>query len=134
MSVHSGSCPCGAVKFEIAGDFQGFFLCHCSRCRKVTGTAYASNLFSPDATLRWISGEDKIKIYNLPETRFGKAFCCDCGSALPRARAQGKGLMAPAGSLDTPVELPPNAHIFTASRADWDHDLETVPGFEGLPG
>lgn len=133
MALHSGSCLCGAAAFEIEGGFQGFFLCHCSRCRKVTGSAHASNLFSAEGALRWLSGSDKVKTYQLPETRFGKAFCCDCGGALPRARAEGKGLVVPAGCLDTPVELTPKAHIFTASRADWDHDLETVPAFEEGP-
>jgi hypothetical protein len=42
-------------------------------------------------------------------------------------------LVVPAGSLETPVAIRPNAHIFVASRADWDRDLETVPMIERLP-
>ena len=34
---HSGSCLCGAVRFEVAGDFERFYLCHCEHCRKDTG-------------------------------------------------------------------------------------------------
>lgn len=134
MTMHSGACLCGAVEFEIEGEASGFFLCHCSRCRKVSGSAHASNMFMPEATIRWVRGEDRVKVYNLPDTRFGKNFCTNCGSALPRARAGGQGLLVPAGSLDTPVEMKPNAHIFTSSRADWDHDLETVQSFEERPG
>jgi len=134
MIKHSGACLCGAVEFAVEGEFSGFFLCHCSRCRKVTGSAHASNLFLPDATLRWVKGEDSVKIYNLPDTRFGRNFCANCGSALPRPRAGGLGLLVPAGCLDTPVGVKPNAHIFSASRADWDHDLEAVPCFEERPG
>ena len=46
---HSGACLCGAVHFEIEGDFERFFLCHCEYCRKDTGSAHAANLFRPAA-------------------------------------------------------------------------------------
>ncbi|WP_299811858.1 GFA family protein [uncultured Roseibium sp.] len=133
MTAHSGSCLCGAVKFRINGAFEGFFLCHCSRCRQSSGSAHASNLFSPDGTIDWVSGRENVKVYRLPDTRFGKSFCSTCGCALPRESASGTGLVVPAGCLTTPVAMKPNAHIFTASRADWDHDLETVPSFDELP-
>ncbi|TYC51202.1 GFA family protein [Rhodobacterales bacterium] len=133
MTLHKGSCLCGAVAFTIKGDLQAFFLCHCSRCRKVSGSAHAANLFAPDATITWESGEKNARIYSHPETRFGRSFCCECGGALPRKAADGKSLVIPAGCLDTPVEINPTAHIFTASRANWDHDLETVPMYDELP-
>ena len=46
-----GSCLCGAVRFEIRGSLERFFLCHCRRCQKDTGTAHAANLFSATAGL-----------------------------------------------------------------------------------
>jgi len=129
---HSGSCLCGAVEFEIAGDFDRFFLCHCSRCRKFSGTAHASNLFSTEGKLTWLKGEDKVKPFGVPGTRFLKAFCCDCGSPLPRAREE--GVVVPAGCLDTPVDIAPDAHIFFADRANWDEHLEAVQAFDRKPG
>ena len=44
-TTHSGTCLCGAVRFEISGSFERFYLCHCSRCRKGSGSAHAANLF-----------------------------------------------------------------------------------------
>ena len=44
MNKHLGSCLCGEVRFEVTGDFERFFLCHCGRCRKDTGSAHAANL------------------------------------------------------------------------------------------
>ena len=38
--IHRGSCLCGKVTFEIEGNFEQFFLCHCERCRKDTGSAH----------------------------------------------------------------------------------------------
>ncbi|MCI3132528.1 GFA family protein [Phenylobacterium aquaticum] len=54
----AGSCLCGGIAFEISGPFEAFFLCHCSRCRKDTGSAHAANLFSSTAKLTWLSGQD----------------------------------------------------------------------------
>ena len=131
---HKGSCLCGEVSFEVEGEFESFFMCHCKYCRKDTGSAHASSLFSTTALLKWISGENNIKIYNLPSTRHVKSFCSNCGSALPNVQMSGQLLAVPAGSIDTKILSKPNAHIFVASRADWDKDLELVPMIEGLPG
>ena len=130
---HHGSCLCGAVRFEIEGTFERFFLCHCSFCRKDTGSAHAANLFSTTAKLTWLAGEDQVTTYHLPSTRHAKSFCKTCGSALPRPTKDGAALIVPAGSLESPVTVRPDAHIFVASRADWDHELETVPMIERFP-
>jgi hypothetical protein len=126
-SSHRGSCLCGAVRFEIDGDFERFYLCHCTYCQKDTGSAHAANLFSSSAKLRWVDGEDQVTRFALPGTRHGKSFCARCGSALPSSQADGALLVVPAGSLDTPVPLTPHAHLFGSSRASWDHELAAVP-------
>jgi hypothetical protein len=130
---HSGSCLCGAVRFEVKGDFERFYLCHCSRCRKDSGSAHGANLFSSKATLTWLGGEDQVRVFNLPGTRHRHCFCATCGSALPDLQMNGALLKVPAGSLDTPVHVRPDAHIFCASRADWDRALEQIPTVDRLP-
>ena len=101
-----GSCLCGAVRFAVDGAFEQFFLCHCSRCRKDTGSAHAANLFSGTASLRWLSGADKVRTFTLPGIRYATSFCTACGSALPTVQADAV-LLVPAGSLDTEVDLRP---------------------------
>jgi hypothetical protein len=132
MTTHAGSCLCGQVKFEIEGDFDRFFFCHCQRCRKGTGSAHAANLFSSTAKVTWLSGQDRIFQYNVPDSRHSRAFCADCGSALPRERPG--MLIVPAGSLETDLHTQPTAHIFAGSRANWDKNLQSVPAFDALPG
>ncbi|ADU66714.1 glutathione-dependent formaldehyde-activating GFA [Desulfurispirillum indicum S5] len=129
---HTGGCLCGAIRFEVTGPFEGFFLCHCSRCRKDTGSSNAANLFSRASELRWLSGESQVTVYNLPETRHVRSFCAVCGSALPSLQTNGT-LLVPAGSLDTDVPLRPQGHIFMDSRANWDEKLETLPKFGSFP-
>ena len=130
---HTGSCLCEAVRFEVEGEFEQFYLCHCEYCRKDTGSAHAANLFSSTARLKWLSGADQVRVFNLPSTRHRHSFCSTCGSALPDVQMNGRLLKVPAGSLDTPVLMRPNAHIFCSSRADWDDALEKIPTVGRLP-
>ncbi|MCX5493255.1 GFA family protein [Kaistia dalseonensis] len=131
-SETTGSCLCGAVRYQITGPFERFFLCHCSRCRKGSGSAHGANIFSSQATLAWLSGEDSIRTYRVPESRHARSFCVECGSGVPQAK--GNWLMVPAGSLDSAIDIRPDAHICCSSRAEWDAHLEDVPSVDGMPG
>lgn len=130
----SGKCLCGAVVFRISGGFECFFLCHCTRCRKDSGSAHSANLFSSSAMVAWVSGEENIKKFMLSGTQHVKCFCMNCGSALPFYQETDGALVVPAGSLDDPVRIRPNAHIFFSSRAHWDDDLLSLKRIDGLPG
>ena len=79
-----GSCLCGSVRFELLGKINGFYFCHCMRCRRSTGSAHSSNIFTDPENIRWLSGQELIKRYELPEAeRFAKQFCIECGSPSP---------------------------------------------------
>ena len=129
-----GQCLCGAVKFRISGKFESFFLCHCARCRKDSGSAHSANLFSSTAKITWISGEENIKTFRLAGSRHVKGFCSDCGAALPVSQPEIGLLVVPAGSLDSRIDIRPNAHICCSSRATWDNDLVAIERIDGLPG
>lgn len=130
-SQFEGSCLCGEVRYKVDGTFERFYLCHCSHCRKDTGSAHAANLFSSTAKLAWLAGQSVVTTYKLPGTRHARNFCAICGSALPFTSSN--MLVVPAGSLDTDMAIPPNGNIFTASRASWDHDLNMVPDYDSFP-
>lgn len=136
--ITSGSCQCGAVRFEILGPFESFFLCHCSRCRKDTGSAHAANLFSASASVVWRAGTELITHYRLPETRHARSFCSVCGSPVPcvqmDVQMDGALLVVPAGSLDDEIANVPDAHICFASRASWEDRMAVAPKLDDLPG
>lgn len=132
MTNHIGSCLCGTVRFEIKGEFDRLYLCHCHHCQKDTGSAHAANLFSQSAKLVWQSGSNAVTSFTLPDTRHSKSFCKHCGSALPNDQIAGL-LVVPAGCLDTEISILPTAQIFLSSKASWDVELESVAQFEGLP-
>ncbi len=62
-----------------------------------------------------------------------KAFCTNCGSALPNLQMEDKLLVVPAGCLVTNLEEPPNAHIFISNKASWDDSLAEIKEFKRLP-
>lgn len=132
MTDYYGSCLCDTVKFEVHGDFESFYLCHCQHCQKDTGSAHAANLFSQSARLIWLSGADAATSFTLPGTRHSKSFCKLCGSALPGTQIPGL-LVVPAGCLDTRIDMVPTAHIFSSGKAAWNAAPGDVPEFDGFP-
>jgi len=128
---HSGTCLCGEVRYTVHGVFERFYLCHCSHCRKDTGSAHAANLFSSSAKLTWHSGEASITTFQLAGTRHVRSFCAKCGSPVPFADTH--MLVVPAGGLDTDPRILPDGHIFAGSRATWDRDLHEARWYDALP-
>ena len=131
----SGSCLCGTVRYRIRGEVVRFYHCHCSRCRKATGTGHASNLLvTPSDGLEWVSGGELVACYKVPEAkRFRNCFCPQCGSPLPRRIPELDAVLVPAGSLDTPAPLAPSARIFYDSRAEWSCGGDGLPVFAEYP-
>ncbi len=125
----SGSCVCGVVTYTISPPFMAFQYCHCSRCRKASGAAYAANLFVPTAQFEWTAGEDKVRRFELPTAKYwSHCFCDTCGSALPYLTRTGKAVIIPAGTLDDDPGERPNRSIMWGSRSHWYEsptDLET---------
>ena len=77
-----GSCLCKAVAYQVELPFERFYYCHCSRCRKATGAAHATNGFVLPSAFRWTKGEDNVQRFDLPE-----ANASGCNSARPADRA-----------------------------------------------
>jgi len=123
-----GSCLCGSVVFAAELPFERFVHCHCSRCRKATGTAHASNaVVKPDA-FRWLEGQDLVGRYDLPTARsFASSFCRRCGAPMPHSTRSGREVIIPAGAFDDALGTKPERRVHWASRADWDTDGSTLP-------
>jgi hypothetical protein len=131
LVLFHGSCLCGSVRYEIRGEPQRFYHCHCTRCRKATGTGHASNLFLKPGTITWLKGEDLIKAYKVPEAkRFTNCFCSVCGGRVPRLIPETGSIAIPAGSLDDEPPIHPQARIFWNSRAGWSCSDGVLPTFE----
>jgi len=131
----TGSCLCGGVRYEITEDPAWAHNCHCSRCRKTRGAAFASNLFVAVEALRFLQGEGELQSYKPPDAeRFTHVFCRRCGSTMPWRDATRGMAVVPMGSLDDEPALTPRANIFVASKAPWftiTDDLQQTAGPQG---
>ncbi len=129
-----GSCLCGAVTYEAKPPFRLYQYCHCSRCRKFTGSAYGSNLFIHPDQFQWTQGQDLVGRFEMPDTKyFATSFCKQCGSSLPWQVQNAANVIIPAGSLDEDPEIRPKQNIFWKSKACWFSDPQSLPQFDELP-
>jgi hypothetical protein len=123
-----GSCLCGTIGYEADPPFDWFGYCHCSRCRKATGSALAANAFVKPDAFRWTRGEAQMIRYDLPEARsFATSFCGKCGSPLPHKTRNGSAVMIPAGSLDDDPGAGPTTNVHWSSRATWSRHTSDLP-------
>jgi hypothetical protein len=128
-----GSCLCGGVRFEIAKAVGPFELCHCSRCRKSSGSAFAAFLGALAADYRLLAGADLIESWDAPILRappaYRSSFCRRCGSPVPNPAPDTDWFEFPAGLLDGDPQLAPDKHIFVELRAPWFEIADTLPRF-----
>ena len=129
-----GSCVCGEVRWRAQGRPKVFQYCFCSRCRKVSGGAFVPNLFLPADGVSFLSGEHRIRRFDLPETRYwSTAFCEVCGSSVPWLSRNGRSWIMAAGALDDDPGIRASLGVFYGSKAAWyDHEAalalhDTVP-------
>ena len=103
--VTSGSCLCGKVSYEFSGNLGIFQYCHCSRCRKFTGSAFASNILVALDDFKWITGNELVGRFEPEETKhFATSFCKNCGSTIFLRLNVFQGMVAiPGGSFDPPT-------------------------------
>ncbi len=126
----TGSCLCGGVGYELTQEPVWAHHCHCQRCRKVRGAAFASNLFVPLDAFRYTRGEDLVESYKLREAeRFTHCFCRVCGSSLPFQNVDRGMAVVPMGSLDDDPNFDCRAHIFVDSKAPWFAITDSLPQY-----
>ncbi len=130
-----GSCLCGAVTYQVTEPFKVAHNCHCSRCRYGRAAAHASNGFVSYDGLEYLSGEDRLKFYKVPDAKFfTQMFCEVCSSLMPRKDSERGIAIVPLGSLDDDPQIRPVDHIFVDYKAGWHDITDGLPQFpEGPP-
>ena len=130
----SGSCLCGEVRYLIAAELDEFYFCHCQQCRKLSGTAFASNILAKPSPILWQSGSELVRRFDYPgERSFTRAFCVKCGSALPFLNKTMSSLIIPAGGLDSDVSMLPDKNIFWDDKAPWLGAGTVAQRYGGFP-
>ena len=127
-----GQCLCGAVRFELGGELPNLYQCHCSLCRKVTGSSANAAFRVAREQLTWTAGQQSVSEYRT-DSGFKSHFCSRCGSPLPNLTAQDTAWWVPVGLLEDSAELQVGAHLFVGSRASWDVLPESGLHFDAMP-
>jgi hypothetical protein len=129
----SGSCHCQTIRFEISGEIDGIWHCHCGTCQKLNGTAYGSTGFVSASAFKITEGQDELTAY---ESSPGKKryFCAKCGApiyALAQANPERIGVRMGACHGDPGVRS--RAHIWMSQHPDW-YEFETdLPEYPAYP-
>lgn len=122
--MHTGSCHCGAVRFEVRADLRAADACHCIQCRKQTGHSLVStNVLRKDLAvegaenLTWFQSSEKVR----------RGFCSRCGSALFWDPVHLDLMGVAMGAFDAPTGTRLDHHIFVSQKGDY-YDIT-----DGLP-
>jgi hypothetical protein len=122
--VHHGSCLCGAVTFDVAGELPPPDACHCTMCRRQSGHFWASTDVPREAVT--IRGGENLTWYRSSE-KVRRGFCRACGSILfwdPPAR---DWIAIAMGAFDKPTGTRLHKHIFTADQGDYYEIADGLP-------
>ena len=122
--MHSGSCSCGAVQFDVRGELKPPDACHCHRCRKQSGHYFASTDV-PKAALK-VRGKDKLSWYQSSE-KVRRGFCARCGSNLFWEPIYRDWIGIAMGAFDTLTQTKLAMHIYVADQGDYYQICDGLP-------
>ena len=128
-----GGCTCGAVRYRMASAPLFVHCCHCRWCQRETGASFALNAMIEADRVELLKGAPEVvntpsnsgkgqKIWRCPACRIAVwSNYAGAGDAVRFIRV---------GTLDEPDRLPPDIHIFTASKQPW---VVIPPGMPAVP-
>ncbi len=124
----TGRCQCGAVEYTVANEFIYAANCHCSNCRKATGSAFKPFAGIESRKFKIVAGADDLM-------RFGDenghdARCKICGSYLYSLVRDGQFIHVAMGTLIDAPAIRPTAHIFVGSKAPWFTITDDLPQYQ----
>lgn len=130
--MYIGKCLCGAVNLRITGKISDIIHCHCSLCRKNSGTAYATNGFINTADFAITSGDNCLTTFAFKPGR-NRHFCKQCGSPVYSSNDQDPTrLRIRLGIIDSDISERPISHNFITSKANWEELDEKLPRYEAF--
>lgn len=130
----SGSCLCGAVRYQSSSSPVIAGNCHCKDCQKSSGSAYAPTLFVPLDTMT-IEGEVRyFESAGATGAKVQRGFCPTCGSQLfSKSESMPTLIAVRAGTLDDTSQYQPQVDIYVSSAAPWDYIPPHAVTFDKMP-
>lgn len=122
--MHTGSCLCGAVRFEVAGELRPPDACHCTQCRRHSGHYFVSTDL-PRAAVT-IHGADKVTWFHSSE-KVRRGFCGTCGSSLFWDPVHRDMIAVAMGAFDRPTGTRIAIHVHVADKGDYYDITDDLP-------
>ena len=111
----------------VADAFTYALNCHCSNCRRTTGSAFKPFAGIMRDQFAVTEGRDKLLIYGEEKTH--DAHCNVCGSLLYSVVRDGMYVHVALGTLVDAPAIRPTAHIFVGSKAPWFTITDDLPQY-----
>jgi hypothetical protein len=127
--ILAGECFCRAVRYVVADAFEYALNCHCSNCRRTTGSAFKPFAGIARERLSLVSGHDNVMIHG--DATGHNAHCRRCGSLLYSVVRDGAYAHVAMGTLVDEPSIRPSAHIFVGSKAPWFSITDDLPQYQG---
>ncbi|HEY4146444.1 GFA family protein [Pinirhizobacter sp.] len=124
----TGSCYCGAATYAVADEFLYAAYCHCSNCRRTTGSAFKPFAGIERAKLTPTSGNEQLKIVG--DVDCNDTHCATCGSLLYSVVREGAYVHVAMGTLIDAPAIRPAHHIFVGSKAPWHEITDNLPQYD----
>jgi hypothetical protein len=124
----AGKCFCGAVHYTVADEFVYAANCHCSGCRRTTGSAFKPFAGIEREKLAITEGGDNLMIFG--DENGHDAHCKVCGSLLYSLVRSGAFVHVAMGTLVDGPAIRPTKHIFVGSKAPWFTITDDLPQYE----
>ncbi len=129
MKEIRGRCLCGAVEYSIPDALIYAGYCHCSECRRWTGSPFSASGGVSKSDFKILKGRDNLTCYKKGEDTLSY-FCNTCSSILYGDMFKIDMIYILLGTLDESPSLKPQWHAYTTSKADWYEINDGLPQFE----
>jgi hypothetical protein len=120
-----GTCLCGRVEYLVEDAFEYAVNCHCSNCRRTTGSAFKPLAGIKRPKLKVTHGSDGLVVYGQELNH--DARCSRCGSFLYSVAREGQYVHVALGTLVDEPSIRPSAQIFVGSKAPWFTITDDLP-------
>jgi hypothetical protein len=130
-TILKGQCLCGAVRYEVEDQFRYSLNCHCSNCRRTTGSAFKPFAGIERERQTISDGAERLLIFG--EDTGHNAHCGSCGSLLYSLVRDATFVHVTLGTLVDCPSIRPTAHIFVGSKAPWYTITDDLPQYQELP-
>ena len=134
MTEIVGSCACGQVTYKIKGTVWDCCYCHCSICRKLSGSSAAAYGTVDRNQFEWTSGQEVLQFFQ-PTTKSKRHFCSRCSSfLLTEHEIEPDNVFVTLGTIDDQLNQKIEYRQFSKDRPAWSRSKTKIQDYPEMAG